>query len=119
MIVMVVTIISCKPSGGPPTNMTVRVANERAQTADFAWQSGGLFGTPILASTGNDAIAGCSVYMRTFDSRSTNVTISIGIESAHFDLGASPGNGNERDFVIGLTDVLEVQPDNLPTSPCG
>jgi hypothetical protein len=118
MVVMGVIAVGCGPGGGPPTNMTVRIANERAQTAEMAWQSGGLFGTSLLASTGTDQIAGCSIYTRSFDSRSTTVTISVADLSLRVNLGSTPDFGAERDFLIGLQDISEIDPAALPANPC-
>ena len=116
--VLAVGLVSCGPGGGPPTNLTIRVANARAQTSHVMWQSGGLFGTTILASTGDDQVAGCSVYTRTFDSLQTKITISVADQSLDVDLGTNTGNGAERDFLIGFHEISEVDPVTLPISPC-
>jgi len=110
---------ACQPNGGAPMNVIVRVANAAAQTGTFTWQTGGLFGTALLASTGNDPIGGCAIYMRTFGEQATKVTISSGDQVLRVDLGANPGFGTERDFVIGAQGISEVNPTALPSKPCG
>src|SRR3954462_1013266 len=49
-----------------PSNLIVEVANERAATGEFDWQSEGIFGTGFFRAPEKEPFPGCAIYRRGF-----------------------------------------------------
>ena len=106
-------------TGTSPRAATLTVVNDNTADASLSWQSPGLLGTPLLAPTGTDPIAGCQTHIRRFGPGLNAATVMSGGQSLSLTLEASDAAPATKAVLISSTgSISEVDPSALPTVSC-
>lgn len=111
-------VFGCGPAT-TATDLMVSVANASAGSANFAWSSPGLFGLPILPSTGNEPISGCAVYLRSFNAGHQDITVSTSTDQLRLSFDVASDDAQTA-YVLIASDgtVKAVDESTFPQHPC-
>ena len=111
-------VVACSPTT-IPSSLTVSVANESASAATFAWSSPGLFGLPFFPDTGNEPIAGCGVYRRSFNPGHQEIAVSTGTGQLRLSFDVASDDDQTAYVVIGSDGTAQaVDGSTFPEHPC-
>ncbi|MGZ6328971.1 MAG: hypothetical protein ACXWN2_09730, partial [Candidatus Limnocylindrales bacterium] len=117
---LLVLVLSGFPGGAayPPA---VAVYNLGHAQVTYTWQAPGLFGTPILGSSGSGTIGPCGSWLDDFRGQEQQISITTQIDQTSYVLHQRAYGGEAiRAYLIDATGHIttKADPGTLPTETC-